>query len=435
MRSQGIPEDYIKMKTFPFSLDGVAKDWLYLQLVLFNTWGDMKRMFLEKFFLMSKTATIKKEICGTRQHSRETLYEYWERFNKLCATCPHHHISLTMMDRSMIDVISGGAMMDKTPTTTRHLISNMASNTQQFGIRGAVPSRMVNGVALVDNLRLENQLTELTSLVRQLAVGKHQPSIAARVCGICTFVEHPTDMCPTLQETESDRPESVGSIGGYQYGKQPYSSRSYDIVPTESESRAISSSKIQTYPKHTSESKQLSTEPKIPGTTIPTTATTKSAITRQLTISRGPNEAVGNEQPGVGQLANIVSQLQSAGSIPLPFPTWTLSTRKAKTDEDLLKMFWKQILKYEKFLKELFMHKRKKMKGRMELGGIMSVVTKNEVVVESQQTLSKKCRDLETFSISCTIGECTFVDVMLDLGASINVMPTSIYKSLNFGDL
>ncbi|RDX90056.1 hypothetical protein CR513_28127, partial [Mucuna pruriens] len=30
MRPQGIPKDYIKMKAFPFSLDGVAKDWLYL---------------------------------------------------------------------------------------------------------------------------------------------------------------------------------------------------------------------------------------------------------------------------------------------------------------------------------------------------------------------------------------------------------------------
>ncbi|RDX82299.1 hypothetical protein CR513_36935, partial [Mucuna pruriens] len=29
MRPQGITEDYIKMKVFPFSLDGAAKDWLY----------------------------------------------------------------------------------------------------------------------------------------------------------------------------------------------------------------------------------------------------------------------------------------------------------------------------------------------------------------------------------------------------------------------
>ncbi|RDX99995.1 hypothetical protein CR513_16877, partial [Mucuna pruriens] len=154
--------------------------------------GDMKRMFLEKFFPTSRTATIRKEIYGIRQHAGETLHECWERFNKLCVTCPHHQISeqlliqyfyegLTMMDRSMIDVVNGGALMDKTPTTTRHLISNMASNTQQFGIRGASQPRMVNEIGAVDNLRLENQLTELTSLVRQLAVGQHQPSIAARV--------------------------------------------------------------------------------------------------------------------------------------------------------------------------------------------------------------------------------------------------------------
>ncbi|RDY08444.1 hypothetical protein CR513_07326, partial [Mucuna pruriens] len=36
MRSQGIPEDYIKMKIFPFSLDGAAKDQLYLQPIFFK---------------------------------------------------------------------------------------------------------------------------------------------------------------------------------------------------------------------------------------------------------------------------------------------------------------------------------------------------------------------------------------------------------------
>ncbi|RDX76766.1 hypothetical protein CR513_43212, partial [Mucuna pruriens] len=95
-----------------------------MQLILFNTWGDMKRMFLKKFFPTSKTTTIRKEICRIRQHSDETLHEYWERFNKLCPTC------LIMMDRSMIDAASGGALMDKTPIVARHLISNMANNTQ-----------------------------------------------------------------------------------------------------------------------------------------------------------------------------------------------------------------------------------------------------------------------------------------------------------------
>ncbi|RDX79742.1 hypothetical protein CR513_39801, partial [Mucuna pruriens] len=139
------------------------------------------------------------------------------------------HKDLTMMDQSMIDAVSGQALMDKIPTAARHLISNMASNTQQFGIKRADPSQMVNKVSAIDNLRLENQLTELTSLVSQLVVGQHQPpSIAVRVCGICISVEHPTDMCPTLQETQLYYPKSVGAKSGYQYGKWLYQSLQFD---------------------------------------------------------------------------------------------------------------------------------------------------------------------------------------------------------------
>ncbi|RDX88857.1 hypothetical protein CR513_29490, partial [Mucuna pruriens] len=61
IRPHGIPEDYIKMKAFPFSMDGAVKDWLYM--------GDMKMMFLEKFFLAFMATSIKKEICDIRQHS------------------------------------------------------------------------------------------------------------------------------------------------------------------------------------------------------------------------------------------------------------------------------------------------------------------------------------------------------------------------------
>ncbi|RDX99514.1 hypothetical protein CR513_17425, partial [Mucuna pruriens] len=389
MRLQGILEDYIKMKAFPFSLDGAAKDWLYLQPVLFNTWGDMKCTFLEKFFPASRTASIRKEICGIRQHTGETLHEYWERFNKLYATCPHHQISkqlliqyfyegLSMMDRSMIDAASGGALMDKTPTAARHLISNMASNTQQFGIRGPSQTRMVNEIGL----------TELTSLVRQLVVGQHQPALAAKVCGICTSVEHPTDMCPTLQETESDQTENVGAIGGFQYGKQSYQNRPFD-------------------------SQQHGRQPFRPGP--------NQGPREILTPQHLPRPADAESEPE----SDLPIQ-QQARPIPLLFPTRTPPARKFEMDEDLLKMF-RKVPKYAKFLKELCTHKRKKIKGGAKMRGVVSTLAQNKGAI--------KCGDPRFFSVPCTIDGCTFVDAMLDLRASINVMPTSIYKSLNFGDL
>ncbi|RDX81265.1 hypothetical protein CR513_38070, partial [Mucuna pruriens] len=82
----------------------------------------------------------------------------------------------------------------------------------------------------------------------------------------------------------------------------------------------------------------------------------------------------------------------------------------------------KLILMYVKFFKELCVHKRKKIKGRVEVGGIVSALTRDKDFT--------KCRDPEIFSVPCTIGDCTFADAMLDLGASINVMQMSIYKSM-----
>ena len=98
-------------------------------------------MFLEKFFLASRITAIRKDISGIRQLSGENLYEYWERFKKLCASCPHHQISaelllqyfyegLSNMERSMIDAASGGALGDMTLVEARNLIEKMASNSQ-----------------------------------------------------------------------------------------------------------------------------------------------------------------------------------------------------------------------------------------------------------------------------------------------------------------
>ncbi|RDX68746.1 hypothetical protein CR513_52227, partial [Mucuna pruriens] len=79
---------------------------------------------------------------------------------------------------------------------------------------------------------------------------------------------------------------------------------------------------------------------------------------------------------------------------------------------------------------------RKKMKEAVEMGRVVLALIKHEdTTARVQQILSKKCQDPGIFSVPCTIDSYTFTDVMLDLGASINVMPASVYRSLNFGDL
>ena len=73
------------------------------------------------------------------------------------------------MDRSKVDAASGGALVNKTIDEAKQLISNMVENSQQFGVRSERVTRRVNKVNHYD---LMNRLTELTALVRQMAVGQ-----------------------------------------------------------------------------------------------------------------------------------------------------------------------------------------------------------------------------------------------------------------------
>ncbi|RDX96338.1 hypothetical protein CR513_21010, partial [Mucuna pruriens] len=297
---------------------------------------------------------------------------------------------------------------------------------------------------------------ELTSLLRQLVVGQHQQN--TQVCGICTSVEHPTDMCPTLQETKSKSTECIGAVGGrYQYGRQPYPNWKFD------------NQQFQRQPYQPNPSQGQYTAPRfglvrsMPGRTVgrhyksdvvgqfwkhPFTNDTESkrggAGTVRLRSSRGLPQL---DKP---QLRPVEAKTESgadsrvqqlARGVPLLFPNRTVLASRFETEEDLLKLFRKveinisllkaikQVSKYAKFLKELYIHKRKKIKGAAKTGGIVSALMLVPKFNESCQ------RNAKIFSVPCTIGNDIFTDAMLDLGASINVMPALAYKSLNFGDL
>ncbi|XP_019166874.1 PREDICTED: uncharacterized protein LOC109162641 [Ipomoea nil] len=229
-KPQGVTEEQIKLRAFPFSLAEKAKDWLfYLPPSTITTWADMVTLFLEKFFPASRAASIRREICGIKQRDVETLHEYWERFKQLCASCPQHGVSeqlliqyfyegLLLMERNMMDAASGGAIVNKTPREARDLISIMAANSQQFGCRQDTSPRRVNEVNISS---LDNKLSQLTTLVQQLVVRNVQQ---VKACGICAVTGHPTDMCPTLQYNSCEDVNAVGGFPGQpQRNYDPYS--------------------------------------------------------------------------------------------------------------------------------------------------------------------------------------------------------------------
>jgi len=74
MQVEGITEEQIRLRAFPFILQDRTKDWLYyLPLASFTIWIQIHRAFLEKFFIASRIGSIRKEICGIQQMNGESV--------------------------------------------------------------------------------------------------------------------------------------------------------------------------------------------------------------------------------------------------------------------------------------------------------------------------------------------------------------------------
>ncbi|XP_031278051.1 uncharacterized protein LOC116136500 [Pistacia vera] len=78
---------------------------------------------------------------------------------------------------------------------------------------------------------------------------------------------------------------------------------------------------------------------------------------------------------------------------------------------------------YTRFLKEILSNKRK-----LEEEETMKLTEEYSAIL--QKKLPPKLKDPGSFTISCVIGDITFDRVLCDLGASINLMPFSVFRKL-----
>ncbi|XP_042426068.1 uncharacterized protein LOC122013919 [Zingiber officinale] len=111
-----------------------------------------------------------------------------------------------------------------------------------------------------------------------------------------------------------------------------------------------------------------------------------------------------SSKSGNSRYHNLV-QKDSEPSIPLPFPQQKIQPRK----------------------NDLCVHK-KKLKGN-------ELISMGKNISALLQPVPQKCEDPGMFTVPCKIRSSLFKDAMLDLGASINVMPRSVFQTLGIGPL
>ncbi|XP_062114377.1 uncharacterized protein LOC133825458 [Humulus lupulus] len=139
---------------------------------------------------------------------------------------------------------------------------------------------------------------------------------------------------------------------------------------------------------------------------------------------------------GMPQHCHPASQISKQ---PPPFPQ---CFQKQKLDSqfkkflDMLKQLHiiplvealEQIPNYVKFMKDILTRKRR-------LGEFETVALTKECSLFLQSKLPPKMKDLGSFTIPCTIGNSYCGMELCDLGASINLMPMSVYRQLGIGEV
>ncbi|CAM8956790.1 unnamed protein product [Rhodiola kirilowii] len=125
---------------------------------------------------------------------------------------------------------------------------------------------------------------------------------------------------------------------------------------------------------------------------------------------------------------------------PMPFPQRQLKKNNESHFQKFAEMMKKinvtlpisevisQMPLYSKFLKDVISHRR-------EISEIGSVSLNAECSVVVQNPMPKKEKDPGSFSIPITIGDVNISKALCDLGASISLMPYSLYKKFDMGTL
>ncbi|GJS91466.1 hypothetical protein Tco_0774102 [Tanacetum coccineum] len=128
-----------------------AKRWVdRLALGTINTWDLLKKAFIQRYCLPSKTAKQLENIHNFKQEGDESLYQAWERYNDLLYKCPTYDINGHQK----------GPIPGMTPTQALIAIQTMADHSQKCHDR--MTSRNIGSSSSNDGLAaLINKLDNL----------------------------------------------------------------------------------------------------------------------------------------------------------------------------------------------------------------------------------------------------------------------------------
>ena len=187
IKMNGVTEDALRLRLFPFTLKDKAKIWLKTQPAgSFTTWDDLAKAFLAKYFPPSKTTKIMTETTEFQQFENESMSEAWERFINLQQICPHHGLpkdviiktfynEVTPSTRDSIDSKVGCSLMRKTVDEATAILETMVFDSYLWPTGWAIAPK-ASGKFKVDSMTTLQ--AQISALSKQLGNLSHKANAA-----------------------------------------------------------------------------------------------------------------------------------------------------------------------------------------------------------------------------------------------------------------
>ncbi|GJZ12732.1 hypothetical protein Tco_0547962 [Tanacetum coccineum] len=434
----GVTKDAVMLRVFPFTLTGAAKRWVdRLAPGTINTWDLLKKAFIQRYCPPSMTAKQLEDIHNFKQEGDESLYQACERYNDLLYKCPTHDINSHQKDET---------------SQNSHAIQIMADHSQKW--HDGSTSRNIESSSNKDGLA--SLVNKLDSLGRDIKKLKESVPVIRVGCQICEGPHLDKD-CPLNEEVKQ-----VGEVGYGEFGRRtPFNGNN---------GRRQTLAKTKKSQKHHNEILQglksrVTTLAKEEETKIDNNEDCKAIFTNDgaplYTLFYYSPEEIEYFSANFGfsdddELNNVTSipdeDLKQTSPkqttthyvepyIPLILFPMRLeqhaeealihktmeSLKKIKSNRPFLKEI-RQSNEYPKFMKDLVANKPLTMENEdIRINRRCSALLLNQ--------LPPKEKDPGSFILPCSIGRLDFNNALADLGASISIMPFSMYKRLGIGKL
>src|SRR3954464_14360081 len=153
-----IDGDIVKLRLFPFSLRGRAKDCLLsLPRNSIDSWVKCKDAFIGKYYPPAKIISLRSDIMKFRQFYNQHVAQAWEIMKSLVKNCPTHGLTTWMIiqtfyaglnfsSRNLLDSAAGDTFMSITLGAATKLLDNMMVNYSEWHTERAPQGKKVNYV-------------------------------------------------------------------------------------------------------------------------------------------------------------------------------------------------------------------------------------------------------------------------------------------------